>query len=100
MTADTGADHRAMLALQATVKDLSARLVALETARDALEESTGPSPVRKCEDANFQNPDMPSEADRAAMVKRLRDKTNQAARDNAEYHRKRAADREAGRDVS
>lgn len=30
MSADAGADHRTMLALQATVKDLSARLVQLE----------------------------------------------------------------------
>lgn len=39
MTADAGADGRAMTSLQATVKDLGARLVALETARAVLEGS-------------------------------------------------------------
>ena len=34
MSADAGADHRAMLALQARVSDLSARLVMLETRVD------------------------------------------------------------------
>lgn len=39
MTADAGADQRTMEALQAKVKDLSARLVALEVRVDALEVS-------------------------------------------------------------
>lgn len=64
--ADTGADQRAMEALQAKVADLSARLVALEA--DAVENPEPPvvEPV---------DPDMPSEADRVAMRERLRART-------------------------
>lgn len=100
MTADAGADGRAMLALQATVKDLGARLVQLETARAVLE-SAGPSPEESKVNALF-NPDQGqlSEADRAAMRKRLMDRTIAAARANAEKHRRLAADREAGKDIS
>ena len=87
MSADAGADHRAMLALQATVKDLSARLVMLEsrvhTCEDALEtaravlESAGPSPKSSLDD-----PNMPSEADKIAMRERLRARTLEGIKAN------------------
>lgn len=70
--------------LQGQVKALGGRVVALESAQ--------PSPAKpKIDVLAAPDRDVPSEAERAEMRERLRDRTNTAARENAEYHRKRAA---------
>ena len=76
MSADAGADIRAMLTLQATVKALGAALVMLESRVDALE-SAGPSPKSSLDD-----PNMPSEADKIAMRERLRARTLEGIKAN------------------